>query len=379
MVDRPVSGAVRHRLRRRQPGDERRALRGRRHAGRVGVRGVRPVVPPSHVGRAGPDVWVRALERTVPTLVDGVPEGAVAVAGSRSARSWTGWWCATRDGRPLRPAMIWMDRRAEAQAAAVAERMSPAEFYGHVGANLDSSHAAFKALWVRDKEPDAFGAPRCSCRRARTCSARVERRGRGGLLERVVARAARSADADVVGGGAGGRRASTRSMLRELVAGTQAVGHGDGGVRRGDRAVAATRWSWWGAATRWRRRSGAGVYAPGEVCDVVGTAEPVCAASAEPRDDPTMLVECHPHADPDAWLLENPGFVSGGNLRWWRDQFAPTERDGRGAGRGRRLRPAVDGGRGRAAGRRGPGVPPVHAGGDGAGVERRRRGASSTD
>jgi xylulokinase len=79
---------------------------------------------------------------------------------------------------------------------------------------------------------------------------------------------------------------------------------------------------------------GAGVFAPGEVCDVVGTAEPVCAASAEPREDPTMLVECHPHADPEAWLLENPGFVSGGNLRWWRDQFAPlevsSEREGRG-------------------------------------------------
>jgi xylulokinase len=79
---------------------------------------------------------------------------------------------------------------------------------------------------------------------------------------------------------------------------------------------------------------GAGVFAPGDVCDVVGTAEPVCAASAEPREDPTMLVECHPHADPDAWLLENPGFVSGGNLRWWRDQFAPIERDAEAAGLG---------------------------------------------
>jgi xylulokinase len=39
-----------------------------------------------------------------------------------------------------------------------------------------------------------------------------------------------------------------------------------------------------------------------------------------------MLVECHPHADPDAWLLENPGFVSGGSLRWWRDRFSPIER-----------------------------------------------------
>ena len=70
---------------------------------------------------------------------------------------------------------------------------------------------------------------------------------------------------------------------------------------------------------------GAGVFAPGEVCDVVGTAEPVCAVSSAPRRDLTMLVECHPHGDPDSWLLENPGFVSGGNLRWWRDHFWGAE------------------------------------------------------
>src|SRR5918912_2468829 len=70
---------------------------------------------------------------------------------------------------------------------------------------------------------------------------------------------------------------------------------------------------------------GAGVFAPGEVCDVVGTAEPVCAASARPREDPTMLVECHPHADPDTWLLENPGFVSGGGYRRFRDHLGTQE------------------------------------------------------
>ena len=49
-----------------------------------------------------------------------------------------------------------MDRRAEAQAAALAERISPEDFYRAVGANLDSSHAVFKALWVRDEEPDVW-------------------------------------------------------------------------------------------------------------------------------------------------------------------------------------------------------------------------------
>ena len=116
---------------------------------------------------------------------------------------------------------------------------------------------------------------------------------------------------------------------------------------------------------------GAGVFAPGEVCDVVGTAEPVCAASAEPREDPTMLVECHPHADPDVWLLENPGFVSGGNLRWWRDQFAPIERAAEAEGLGDAYDLLSQRGRDGAAGRRGVGVPSVHAGRDGARMERR--------
>jgi xylulokinase len=79
---------------------------------------------------------------------------------------------------------------------------------------------------------------------------------------------------------------------------------------------------------------GAGVHTEGEVCDVAGTAEPVCAACGQPSEDPTMLVECHPHADPGGWLLENPGFVSGGGLRWWRDQFGIPEKQAEACGTG---------------------------------------------
>jgi hypothetical protein len=41
-----------------------------------------------------------------------------------------------------------------------------------------------------------------------------------------------------------------------------------------------------------------------------------CQRSLDPRSETVNT----------AWLLENPGFVSGGNLRWWRDQFAVEER-----------------------------------------------------
>jgi xylulokinase len=70
---------------------------------------------------------------------------------------------------------------------------------------------------------------------------------------------------------------------------------------------------------------GAGVTRPGLVCDIAGTAEPVCASSATPLFDESGLVETHCHAHPDLWLLENPGFVSGANYRWFRDQFSKQE------------------------------------------------------
>jgi len=80
-----------------------------------------------------------------------------------------------------------------------------------------------------------------------------------------------------------------------------------------------------GAGDEMAATLGAGVVEPGVVCDVMGTAEPVCAVVAEPAHDPTGLVELHPHADPDTWLLENPGWLSGGAYRWFRDELGGPE------------------------------------------------------
>jgi xylulokinase len=228
--------------------------------------------------------------------------------------------------------MIWMDRRAEAQATTVAGRISREDFYRHVGANLDSSHAAFKAMWVRDREPEVFAQAASLV----PPGAYVLREA-AGVLAVDYSNASSLALLDP--------RTRTWSapvleavgidpeMLPELAAGTQPVGR----VTRAFAEITGLSPETVvtvGCGDEMAATLGAGVFAPGEVCDVVGTAEPVCAASAEPREDPTMLVECHPHADPDVWLLENPGFVSGGSLRWWRDQFSPLERDAEARGEG---------------------------------------------
>jgi xylulokinase len=271
-----------------------------------------------------PDLWTAAVEAVCRRLVAECPEGPSAIRGLSFGSQLDGMVVCDAKGRRLRPALIWMDRRAEAQAAALAERISPREFYRAVGANLDSSHAVFKALWVRDEEPGVWKdvsslmSPGSYVLRHAAGVVAVDPSNASSLA--LLDPRTKTWSAEVL--------EVTRidpTMLPELGDATQAVGtvtadFAEASGLSSDTVVAI------GCGDEMAATLGAGVFEPGEVCDVVGTAEPVCAASAEPREDPTMLVECHPHADPDAWLLENPGFVSGGNLRWWRDQFALDER-----------------------------------------------------
>jgi len=279
-----------------------------------------------------PDLWPAAVAAGVRELLDELPEGASAVKGLSFGSQLDGMVVCGNDARPLRPAMIWMDRRAERQAAAVAEKMSPADFYRRVGANLDSSHAVFKALWVRDEEPELWAmaatlmSPGTFVLKEIAGPVAVDYSNASSLA--LLDPRSRKWSPEVLA-----VVDLPETMLPEVAAATEPISTITTAFSEAtglDPGTVVTV----GCGDEMAATLGAGVFEPGEVCDVVGTAEPVCAASSEPREDPTMLVECHPHADPDAWLLENPGFVSGGNLRWWRDQFAPIERGAEAEGLG---------------------------------------------
>src|SRR5436309_4888093 len=279
-----------------------------------------------------PRLWTRALQITIRRLLERVPEGPSAVKGLSFGSQLDGMVVCDAKGEPLRPAMIWMDRRAEAQAAALAERLSPAAFYHQVGANLDSSHAVFKALWVRDEQPELFRQAQ-----ALMPPGSYVLREATGVLAVDYSNASSLALLDP--------RSRTWSrpileaagidpaMLPELAPGTRPAGPVTRAFAEAT-GLAADTVGVVGCSDEMAATLGAGVFQPGEVWDVVGPAEPVCAVSTRPREDTSMLVECHPHADPSSWLLENPGFVSGGNLRWWRDQLCPVERDAEARGQG---------------------------------------------
>ncbi len=226
-------------------------------------------------------------------------------------------------GAPLHAAIIWMDRRAVAQVEKVKQAYSAQEIFDLSGLNLDPYHVAPKMRWLADEHPHAFEQARYFLMpgsyiayylsgeigidysnassmllmdiRQRIWSPRLSE-----IFEIPLDRLPPIYPANQVIG----------TLRKELAAEmglspkTQIV------LGCGDEHAACL---------------GAGVIRPKMVCDITGTAEPVCAVAETPLFDQSGLVETHCHAHPDYWLLENPGFVSGGNYRWFRDHFGQAE------------------------------------------------------
>jgi xylulokinase len=226
-------------------------------------------------------------------------------------------------GQPLHPAIIWMDRRAGAQCERVRQHLDDEQIFQRTGLNLDASHVAPKIRWLADQRPEIyvraayFLLPGSYMAYALTGEFGVDYSNASSTLLLDVhtktwsALMADAFEIDV-------------NKLAPLSAATARLGKLRPNVaeRLGldiDTSVMV------GCGDEHAACLGSGVARPGIVGDIAGTAEPVCAASQDALFDATRLVETHCHADPDLWLLENPGFVSGGNYRWFRDQFAKGE------------------------------------------------------
>lgn len=267
--------------------------------------------------------WLDALTLAVRRLLSEAGVPAKSVRALSLATQVDGVIPIDSSGQPLHPAIIWMDRRAGAQCERVRQHLGDEQIFQLTGLNLDATHVAPKIRWLADQRPEVyertsyFLLPGSFMAYALTGELGVDYSNASSTLLLDVHTktwSASMADAFEIDlnklapvSPATARLGTLRPNMAEklgLDVETSVM------VGCGDEHAACL---------------GAGVTQPGIVGDVAGTAEPVCAANREAVFDSTRLVETHCHADPDLWLLENPGFVSGGNLRWFRDQFAKGE------------------------------------------------------
>lgn len=267
--------------------------------------------------------WANALALAVRRLLAETKISAEQVRAIGLATQVDGMVPVDRAGQPLHPALIWMDRRASEQCEAVRQRLNTEEVFQLTGLNLDPTHVAPKIRWLADQLPEIyeqaahFLLPGSYMTYHLTGEIAVDYSNASStLLLDVRTKTWSTAMCEVFG--------IDPARLARIDAATQPLGTLRPAVAealglRTDTPVVI------GCGDEHAACLGAGVVRPGLVGDIAGTAEPVCAASAAPAFDTTHLVETHCHADPNLWLLENPGFVSGGNVRWYRDHFSPLE------------------------------------------------------
>lgn len=257
-----------------------------------------------------PEAWL--------TAAAGAIADAIADAGQPGARCAAIGFAAQLDGivavdaanRPLGPAPIWMDRRATAEVAAAADRIGPDRIRAISGANADPSHGAPKIAWLRehlDATPDGYLLPAAWIVARLTGRRVVDPANASCLLLLDVERGGWSAEALAAFG-------VDERTLGDLRPATDVAGPLLGEVARA-----------WGVAEcpvvvgtgdEHAACVAAGILRPGIIGDIAGTAEPVAAAADRPVRDPAGLVETHAHVPSGSWLVEHPGFVSAGSVRW---------------------------------------------------------------
>lgn len=281
---------------------------------RFAVRGVHAVAiatsypAPDHVEQ-DPRAWEAALAPAI--------GGALAAAGARAehiaALALTGQLdgCIAVDatGTPLHPALIWQDRRASAEAA----RVAAADVFARTGQVADASHLAPKVAWLR-----AHGVT--AARFHQPVSYLVSRLTGEAVIDPALASTTMLLDLAT--------RAWSQPMLdafaitaAELPTVKDACAIAGALTAEGARLtglLAGTRVAV-GTGDDFTNLLGAGVTGPGTIVCAIGTAEVVGALSRDlvlDRIAGEPLVETHPFPTNRAFLIEHPGWLAGGAVRW---------------------------------------------------------------
>jgi xylulokinase len=226
----------------------------------------------------------------------------------------------------IRSGIIWLDRRASDQAAALARELGTEHIFGITGLNADASHIAPKLMWLREHEPDTFARARAFPPVGGYLLGWLT-----GVLAQDHANASSTLLYDVRTGDWDDSMLQASGLdpavLADILPSAQIAGTltaraaGELGLSR-DCAVVV------GTGDEHAACIGAGAVVPGLVADVTGTAEPVAVTAQSPVFDAEHVVETHAHAITGLLLVENPGFVSGGCTLWFAEAILGTDQAG---------------------------------------------------
>jgi FGGY-family pentulose kinase len=269
-----------------------------------------------------PDDWWSALVEAVPAAIaDGEVSGDEIAGISVDAMSST-VLAVDADGRPLRPAIMWMDIRASEQAERVAATGHPALKYNGHGA-VSAEWGLPKALWIRDVEPKTYE----SARYILDCADWITQRLTGAATVSINTASSkyyfdRNADGwparlyEMSGAG---------DLLEKFPEDVLDVGAPVGGLRRAvaeelglrpDTPVAEA------SVDAYAGALGLGVVEPGTLALITGSSHVIIAQSAEPVHDPGFWGAYTDAMIPGQYTIEAGQASTGSIVAWFKNQLA---------------------------------------------------------
>jgi xylulokinase len=270
-----------------------------------------------------PHHWWEATGTSIRTVLDqaGVEPGQVGGVGLTGQMH--GLVALDAAGEVLRPAILWNDQRCAAQCTSIHERLGDETVLARAGKPALASFTAPKILWVREHEPEVFGAiakvllPKDYIRHRLTGAFLTDVADASGTLLLDVGRRQWS---DEMTDGLDIPRSWLPDVTESAVpsATVSAEGARHTGLVEGTPVIA-------GAGDQAAEAVGCGIAGHGSVSVAIGTSGVVFAATDSVRLDPEGRMHAYCHAIPGMWHVMGVMLSAGGSLRWYRETLGREE------------------------------------------------------
>jgi len=270
-------------------------------------------------------VW-SALRDAVAAVFGGAPALDVRRVAGVGVTAAIGLVVCGERASPLRPMMMWQDRRALREADELIARYGRNGLFATSGRPIDPELAACKLAWIVRNEPQI--APRIATAYTlkdwlvhRLCGERVTD-PTSASYSLVYDVFARRWNRELIGD-----LGLDVDIMPPVVSATDAAGTttrdvaGDLGLPAGIPVAVGGPDGTMGAL-------GAGMIEPTSAVDVIGTTDVVFTVSDRPLEDAKRRVITNAYVDSRRWAIGGPLGLTGGALRWFVDEFGPLQAPG---------------------------------------------------
>ncbi|MFI3170494.1 MAG: xylulokinase [Faecalibacterium sp.] len=284
-----------------------------------------PDYPQPNWAEQDTQVWVNAFKEIVRELMfkSAVPASEIGTIGFASQ-------CGSmvpvdEHCEALDKCIIWLDRRSEEQCPAIRAKIPNSEACELVGAPISSGLRAPKIMWLRENKPEIYEKATAFLE----CGEFMVYHLTGAIVSDY-------SHASITGLYDVAKREWSQKMLDytgipiEKLPPIRPAAEIAGTIRHS----IANEWGLSldtkfvvGVGDQFGAAIGSGLVAPGDILNIMGTAEVIASISDHAVCDKSLVLRGHLHADPRYWQIEQGALISGAAVRWFRDNVSRVSFD----------------------------------------------------